>query len=144
MDKFLLYVLWCSFKLGIFPFFLSSLQVWSAEWLVHTRKWTIMSIPSVVLSAAYRPSETKYLNGVNCAESQSQLFLGDEEGFLTIITFLQPRASLFRPKDTENKKDKFFWAVCDSGFIRSCILRDRFKCMEDSPLRWNKNYVFVS
>ncbi|CAB3370199.1 Hypothetical predicted protein [Cloeon dipterum] len=67
----------------------------------HRHAWRVIGLKSCITSMWYHPGET-----------QSTLFLGDEQGAVTTITFLQPSLLLFSHKSSDSqagRAETIYW-----------------------------------
>lgn len=72
-----------------------------ASRLLHCRRCEVRSLPASPRCLAYAPG--------TAAAPESRLFIGDDVGTITTLTFRNPRRALLRPPDAENKSTSFFW-----------------------------------
>ena len=79
-----------------------SLHLYDGTGLIHVPLSLIIGLNNIPLCLDYTTS--------NDFNKPSFLFIGDDQGDVTIIEFHQPKKSLFKKKDP-GKLDKFLWTV---------------------------------
>lgn len=72
-----------------------------ASRLLHSRRCEVRSLPAAPRCVAYAAGEVP--------GAPSRLFVGDDVGSVTTLTFKCPRRALLRPPDAENRSTSFFW-----------------------------------